>query len=81
MAEFVPISEAKARLSELVHKAEGEDVVLMRHGRPAAVIISAGRHAELMELIDDLEDRLAVHEAEGDDVAVPWEKLKVELGL
>jgi prevent-host-death family protein len=36
----VPISEAKARLTDLVRRAEaGEDIVLMRHGRPAARIV------------------------------------------
>jgi antitoxin StbD len=81
MAEFVPISEAKARLSELAHTSEHEDVVLMRHGRAAAVIMSVDRHAELIEQLEDLEDRLSVYEARDDDVAVPWEKLKAELGL
>ncbi len=32
----VPISQAKARLTELVSRAEaGEEVILTRHGRPA----------------------------------------------
>lgn len=81
MAEFVPVSEAKGRLSKLVADADSHDVVLMRHSRPAAVLLSARRHAELMEQLDDMEDRLAVYESEGDDVTVPWETLKAELGL
>ena len=33
----VPISEAKARLTDLVRRAEaGDEVVLTRHGRPVA---------------------------------------------
>ena len=48
----VPISEAKARLTDLVRRAEaGEDVVLMRHGQPAARIVpirpAASRAARL----------------------------------
>lgn len=36
----VPLSDAKARLTELVRKAEaGEEVVLTRHGHPAARIV------------------------------------------
>ena len=36
----VSLSDAKARLTELVRKAEaGEEVVLTRHGRPAARIV------------------------------------------
>ena len=37
----VSLSEAKARLTDLVRQAEaGEEVVLTRHGRPAARIIA-----------------------------------------
>ena len=36
----IPVSEAKARLTDLVRRAEaGEDIVLMRHGRPAARLV------------------------------------------
>jgi len=36
----VPVSEAKALLSDLVRRAgHGEDVVLTRHGRPVARLI------------------------------------------
>jgi antitoxin StbD len=79
MAELVSISAAKARLSELVRDSDREDVLLMRHSHPVAVLLSARRYEDLLERIDDLEDRLAVHEAEGDDVSIPWEKLKIEM--
>ena len=37
----VPLSDAKARLTDLVRQAEaGEDVVLTRHGKPAARIVA-----------------------------------------
>lgn len=77
MAHFVPVSQAKAHLTELVRNSSDEDVVLTRHGRPAAVILSVERHAALMEQLDDLEDRLAVHEAPG--VTMSFEKLEAEL--
>jgi prevent-host-death family protein len=36
----IPVSDAKALLSDLVRRAEhGEDVVLTRHGRPVARLI------------------------------------------
>ena len=76
--ETVPISEAKSRLSELVRDAEDEDVLLMRHGRVAAVIMSGARHEALLEELEDLRDRLSVHEAEG--MTAPWEEVKAELG-
>jgi prevent-host-death family protein len=37
----VPIREAKAKFSELVDAVEaGEQVTIMRHGEPAAVLVS-----------------------------------------
>ena len=38
----IPVTEARPRLSELMRRAEaGEEIVLTRHGKPAARIISA----------------------------------------
>ena len=43
MPKTLPLSEAKARLSELVAAVEqtDEELVITRNGRPAAVLISA----------------------------------------
>ncbi len=79
MSTMIPISEAKGRLSELVRQSEDADVLLVRHGRPAAVLISAERYDELLEEIEELRDRLSIHEAEG--VTVEWGRVKAELGL
>lgn len=76
---MVPISEAKARLSELVRDAEEDDVLLTRHGHVAAVVMSSERHEALLEQIEDLQDRLSVHEREG--LAMDLEKVKAELGV
>lgn len=36
----IPVTAARARLSELVRRAEaGEEIVLTRHGRPAARLV------------------------------------------
>ena len=38
----IPVTEARARLSELMRRAEaGEEIVLTRHGKPAARIVPA----------------------------------------
>jgi prevent-host-death family protein len=79
MTQLVPVSEAKAKLTALVRDSEAENVVIMNHGRPAAVLLGARRYDELMERLDDLEDRLSVHEAEG--VTIDRDKLMAELGL
>jgi antitoxin StbD len=79
MSELVAISKARARLSELVRRSKDEDVVLMNHSTPAAVIVSADRYEALLDELEDLKDRLSVHERTG--VTIPAEKLLIELGL
>ncbi|MGQ0631326.1 MAG: type II toxin-antitoxin system prevent-host-death family antitoxin [Sporichthyaceae bacterium] len=76
---LVPITEAKARLSEIVRESQDRNVLLMKHGRPGAVVISASRYDDLMERIEDMSDRLSVYEREG--VTIGLDKLKAELGL
>ncbi len=79
MPAFIPISEAKGKLAELVRDSDEDDVLLMRHGRPAAVLMSVRRHEALLEEIEDLKDRLSIHEREGLTMSV--DKVKAELGL
>ncbi len=39
------IAEAKAKLSQLIDRAErGEEVVIARHGRPVAKLVRLGEH-------------------------------------
>lgn len=56
----VPVTEAKAQLTELVRRAEeGEDVVLTRHGRPAVRLTpvfrapDAARRRAVLEAVRD----------------------------
>ena len=79
MAQFIPISEAKPRLAEIVRDSDDEDVLLLRHGRPAAVVMSARRWDAVNEEIEDLRDRLSIHERDG--VTVDFDKVVAELGL
>jgi antitoxin StbD len=79
MAVYVPISEAKGKLAELVRSSDESDVLLLRHSRPAAVLMSARRHEALIEEIEDLRDRLSIHEREG--LTTELDKLEAELGL
>ncbi|MFN3943858.1 MAG: type II toxin-antitoxin system Phd/YefM family antitoxin [Allosphingosinicella sp.] len=47
----VPLSEAKARLTELVRRAEaGNEVVLTRHGRPAVRLTPVAHDVPAEEL-------------------------------
>lgn len=76
MSVFIPVSEAKGKLSEIVRDSDNEDVVLMRHGRPAAVVMSVDRHDAMMEAMEDLRDRLSVYESSG--TAIDFEKFAFE---
>ena len=78
MSMLVPVSEAKGRLTELVRDAESEDIVIVRHGRPAAVLIGSERFDALLEDLEDLRDRLSIHEREG--VTIGLDKLDAEIG-
>ncbi len=80
MSETLPLSTAKAHLSELVDRVEGEHerVVVTRNGRPAAVLISPddleGLEETLAALSDpDLMQRIRAGEAavsDGDVVSL-----------
>ncbi|MPZ89852.1 MAG: type II toxin-antitoxin system prevent-host-death family antitoxin [Nitriliruptorales bacterium] len=78
---MVPVSDAKGRLSALVREAEDADVLLMRYGRPAAVLVGVDRYEGMLEEHEDALDRLSIYESADSDARIPWEKLKIELGL
>ncbi len=58
MSETVPLTEAKAHLSELVDRAlrEHERFVVTRNGRPAAVLLSPEDLESLEETVAILQD-------------------------
>ena len=82
MDNLVPLTEAKNRLHEIVRLAEDENVVILRHGRPCAVVISPPALQSLLDELEDLKDRISVLESrlDSEDMRVPIEKIKAELG-
>jgi len=80
---IVPVSEAKIRFHELLRELGERRILLVRHGRPAAMMLDFESYQGLISRIEDLEDRLSVLEAQEEpaDMRVPWEKLKAEAGL
>jgi len=80
--KIIPVSEAKARLTELVRESGAEDIVLLRYGKPAAVLMSTDRFDSLMERLEDLEDSLAIaeHQINPDETA-PVAEAMSRLGL
>ena len=59
MPQTIPFTDAKAHLSELVDKVDGEHerYIVTRNGRPAAILISPEELEALEETVEILEDR------------------------
>jgi len=58
MVRTLPISEVKMKLTDLVTGVEkrGEEIVVTRNGRPAAILLSHAEYASLKETLDVLSD-------------------------
>ena len=59
---FIPITEAKNRLLDLVRDLQAEDdiVAITKNGVPAAVLLSVEKFEGLLETIDILSDEQAM---------------------
>ncbi len=81
--DLFTITDAKAKLPEVVRRSADHPVTLLRHGRPMAVVVGKLWYDELLERVEDLEDRLSVYESRDaePDLRVPLDKVKAELGL
>jgi prevent-host-death family protein len=81
----VPVSEAKATLTELVSRAErGEDVILTRHGHPVVrlLLVPARRDpAARRALINDIRALARTKAQPGPDAARSQDDLYDEDGL
>ena len=78
---MTPLTEARNRLSELVDEviSTGSDLVISKHGRPAAVVISHEEYESLLETLNILSDpdaMAALAEAESDLVAGNVEEIR-----
>jgi prevent-host-death family protein len=58
MARTLPISEVKARLSELITGVEEreEEIVVTRKGKPAAVLVNYDKYERLKDTLEVLSD-------------------------
>ena len=89
MAKTVPLTEARARLSELLDELERrhEHVVITRNGRPVGVLVPAEEQEALEETLEILQDEEildALKESEEDVKAGRLDTLnevRRELGL
>jgi len=59
---------------------QGERIVLERHGKGVAVVVSM-EDLEALEAMEDAADVKAAKNARKEKGVVPWEQVKAELGL
>jgi prevent-host-death family protein len=86
----IPVSEFKNEIAETLNRVvyAGERVLLQRHGKDVAALVSM-REVELLEEIEQLEDQIDLSEAlkalkelrSGKDVTVSWDDVKKDFGL
>ena len=89
MPKVVPLTEARASLSELVDSVEREheQVVITRNGKPVALLVSPDEWEsmeETIEILSDAELMAVLAESERDVQAgrvYEWEDVKRDLGL
>lgn len=79
----LPVSEARDRLAEVIDGARrtGEPVYVTRRGRRVAVIMDAEAYDRIVDEAEDSADRASLAAARAADDYVPWDEVKVELGL
>jgi antitoxin YefM len=85
-ADHLPLAEVKNRLSEVVDRLEREHgrVVITKHGRPAAVMLSLEDLESLEEtlaVLSDAELMRAIHEADAEVAAGSTTRLSKQEAL
>jgi len=59
---LVPITEARSKLYELARETERRPVVLLKHGRPVAVMVSAIKWEKILDRLEELDDLIWIAE-------------------
>jgi len=72
----------RGQMAEPINRVmyQGERIVLERHGKGVAVVVSMD-DLKTLEAIEDAADLKAAIHARKETGAVPWEQVKAELGL
>lgn len=78
----VPVTKIRHDIGNVVSQVSyaGYRVVISRHGKPAAVLVSV-EDAELLAALEDRIDLAAARKALREPGRVAWEKVKKDLGL
>ncbi len=79
----LPASKARERFADVLDEVsvKGERIVLQRHGKAVAAVISPDDF-ELLEALEDRYDVESVRQALAEsDERIPWSKIKERLSL
>lgn len=75
------MSDARATLPDVIERARTEAVVVERHGKPAAVVVSPEQYDRMMDALEEVDDIRAFDEAMADEGEnIPWDQAKADLG-
>ena len=75
------VSSARQHLAEVVEAVESEPVTLVRHGVPAAVVVSPALFESLLSAAEELDDIEAFDAAIAErEPNLPWDDVRAELG-
>ena len=78
----IPVSQARDSFASVIEEALEKAVVIEKYGKPVAVVIGFEKYEELLDSHQDAEDlKLIKKQNNLKDKSVPWEKVKVDLGL
>ena len=79
----LPASQARERFSEILNEVSygRERMMLQRHGKDVAAVISA-EDLRRFEALEDRADRLEMEQVlEKGETPIPWDQAKAELGV
>jgi prevent-host-death family protein len=82
MDRLVGVTDVRDSLKDLLDEVREQNIIVLRHNRPVAVILHPDRLERLLDRIEDLEDTVAVLEDRLDpDDTVPHEDVMKRAGL
>ena len=76
--KYMGVAEAKAKLSECIEEAQREPVVILSHGRPAAMVVGL-TGMSLDEVARNDSQLLKLLAERSHSPTVPWKKAKAQL--
>src|SRR5206468_181252 len=76
--KYMGVAEAKAKLSECIEEAQREPVVILSHGRPAAMVIGL-TGMSLDQVAKEDAQLLKVLAERSHSPTIPWKEAKAQL--